>query len=50
MLPDNNRIWYSVGLTNNVTPGVSVDLAYSFVDVQNATVNDMKQRGFNVTG
>ena len=39
LLPDNNRIWYSVGLTNNVTPGVSVDLAYSFVDVQNATVN-----------
>src|SRR5262249_8735010 len=39
LLPDNNRIWYSVGLTNNVTPGVSVDLAYSFVDVQNATIN-----------
>ena len=39
LLPDNDRMWYSVGPTNNLTPGVSVDLAYSFVDVKNATVN-----------
>ena len=39
LLPDNDRMWYSVGATNNVTPGVSIDLAYSFVDVKNTPVN-----------
>jgi long-chain fatty acid transport protein len=39
LLPDNDRTWYSVGATNKVTNIISVDLAYSFVDVKNATVN-----------
>jgi long-chain fatty acid transport protein len=39
LLPDNDRMWYSVGATNKVTNLISVDLAYSFVDVKNATVN-----------
>jgi long-chain fatty acid transport protein len=39
LLPDNDRTWYSVGATNKVTDIISIDLAYSFVDVKNATVN-----------
>ena len=37
LLPDNDRTWYSVGATNKVTNIISVDLAYSFVDVKNTT-------------
>ncbi|MGE4166686.1 MAG: OmpP1/FadL family transporter, partial [Xanthobacteraceae bacterium] len=34
-LPDNDRFWYSVGLTYKppLLPGVLFDLAYSFIDV-----------------
>jgi len=39
LLPDNDRMWYSVGLTNRVTPGISVDLAYSFIDVKSTPLN-----------
>ena len=36
LLPDNDRTWYSIGATNRITPSISVDLAYSFVDVKTA--------------
>ena len=39
LLPDNNRTWYSVGATNKITNSLSVDLAYSFVDVKTAPLN-----------
>ena len=39
LLPDNDRMWYSVGATNNITNIISVDLAYSFVDVKNTPIN-----------
>ena len=39
LLPDNDRTWYSVGATNKVTNIISVDLAYSFVDVKNTPIN-----------
>jgi long-chain fatty acid transport protein len=39
LLPDNDRTWYSIGLTNRVTPGISVDLAYSFIDVKTTPLN-----------
>ncbi|MGZ3412207.1 MAG: OmpP1/FadL family transporter, partial [Xanthobacteraceae bacterium] len=38
-LPDNDRYWYSFGLTNTITPRLSVDLAYSFIDVVNTPIN-----------
>src|SRR5262249_25132280 len=39
LLPDNDRMWYSVGATNKLTNSISVDLAYSFVDVKRAPLN-----------
>jgi long-chain fatty acid transport protein len=39
LLPDNDRTWFSVGATNKLTNIISVDLAYSFVDVKNTPVN-----------
>jgi long-chain fatty acid transport protein len=39
LLPDNDRTWYSVGATNKVTNNLSIDLAYSFVDVKNTPIN-----------
>jgi long-chain fatty acid transport protein len=39
LLPDNDRTWFSVGATNKVTNIISVDLAYSFVDVKNTPIN-----------
>lgn len=38
-LPDNDRYWYSVGATNTVTPRLSIDLAYSFIQVKDAPIN-----------
>jgi long-chain fatty acid transport protein len=39
LLPDNDRMWYSVGATNKLMPGLSVDIAYSFIDVKGTPVN-----------
>lgn len=38
-LPDNDRMWYSVGLTNAVTPNLNIDLAYSYIDVKETPIN-----------
>jgi long-chain fatty acid transport protein len=38
-LPDNDRYWYSVGATNTVTNRLSIDLAYSYVDVVETPIN-----------
>jgi long-chain fatty acid transport protein len=38
-LPDNDRLWYSVGVTNTITPRLSVDLAYSFVNVVSTPID-----------
>jgi long-chain fatty acid transport protein len=38
-LPDNDRYWYSFGLTNTVTSRLSIDLAYSFIDVKETPIN-----------
>jgi long-subunit fatty acid transport protein len=32
-------MWYSVGVTNKLMPGLSVDIAYSFIDVKGTPVN-----------
>src|SRR4029450_5674085 len=39
LLPDNNRTWFSGGLTNRMTPNLSLDVAYSFVSVKNTSIN-----------
>jgi long-chain fatty acid transport protein len=39
LLPDDDRTWYSIGATNKITSNLSVDLAYSFVDVKTAPLN-----------
>jgi long-chain fatty acid transport protein len=39
LLPDNDRTWFSVGATNNVTSNIAVDLAYSFIDVKSTPIN-----------
>jgi long-chain fatty acid transport protein len=38
-LPDNDRYWYSVGATNKISNKLSVDLAYTFIDVKDAPMN-----------
>jgi long-chain fatty acid transport protein len=38
-LPDNDRMWYSIGFTNTITPRLSVDLAYSFINVVDTPIN-----------
>ena len=38
-LPDNDRYWYSVGATNKVNNRLSIDLAYSFIDVVDTPIN-----------
>jgi len=38
-LPDNDRYWYSIGATNTVTSRLSIDLAYSYVQVKDAPIN-----------
>jgi long-chain fatty acid transport protein len=38
-LPDSDRYWYSVGLTNMMTDRLSVDFAYSYIDFKNAPIN-----------
>jgi long-chain fatty acid transport protein len=40
-LPDNDRFWYSVGASYKpaVFPSMTVDLAYSFIDVESTPIN-----------
>lgn len=40
-LPDNDRMWYSVGFSYKpaLFAGVTVDLGYSFIDVKDTSVN-----------
>jgi long-chain fatty acid transport protein len=40
-LPDNDRFWYSVGASYKpaLFPNLSVDLAYSYIDVANTPIN-----------
>ncbi|MPZ59455.1 MAG: transporter [Rhizobiales bacterium] len=54
-LPDNDRFWYSVGASYKpaVFPGLSFDLAYSFIDVDSTPINISATSGnpwFNASG
>ncbi|KPC54788.1 OmpP1/FadL family transporter [Amantichitinum ursilacus] len=39
-LPDNNRTWFSLGLNYMFTPQLSLDLAYTYVKIQDAHMNN----------
>jgi len=39
LIPDNNRFWASLGASWQIFKGLKVDLAYSHVFVQDASVN-----------
>jgi long-chain fatty acid transport protein len=53
-LPDNDRIWYSVGATYQAPfKGLSFDLGYSYIDVKNTPINISAASGnpsLNATG
>jgi long-chain fatty acid transport protein len=54
-LPDNDRFWYSAGLSYKPTvfPGLSLDLAYTFIDVSGTSINISPTSGnpwLNATG
>ena len=39
-LPDNNRTWFSLGVNYVFTPNLSLDLAYTYVKIQDAHMNN----------
>ncbi len=39
-LPDNNRIWYSIGFNYAFNRDLSVDVAYTYVNIQDAHMNN----------
>jgi long-chain fatty acid transport protein len=38
-LPDNDRVWLSVGMTTKLTERASIDLAYTHLFVKDAPIN-----------
>jgi long-chain fatty acid transport protein len=38
-VPDANRVWLSVGLSKTILPGLSFDVAYAHVFIDNANIN-----------
>jgi len=38
-LPDEDRIWFSVGAQYKMSPQLKVDVGYTFINVQNASIN-----------
>jgi long-chain fatty acid transport protein len=53
-LPDNDRVWYSVGATYQAPfKGLSFDIGYSYIDVKNTPINISATSGnpsLNTTG
>lgn len=39
LLPDNDRVWLSVGATYNLTPALALDFAYSHLFVKSTPIN-----------
>ncbi|AOX99631.1 OmpP1/FadL family transporter [Jeongeupia sp. USM3] len=39
-LPDNDRIWYSIGANYAFSKNLSMDVAYTYVDIQDASMNN----------
>ena len=49
-IPDNNRIWTSLGATYKWSETMSFDFAYSHLFVEDSTLNRDSLSGFNVVG
>jgi long-chain fatty acid transport protein len=49
-LPDNNRTVYTLGLTWNATPNLSVDAAYMRVQIDDPTVATVSSSGSHLNG
>jgi long-chain fatty acid transport protein len=49
-LPDNDRMVYTLGMTWNVSPALSVDAAYMRVQIDSPTVNTTSSSSSHLTG
>jgi long-chain fatty acid transport protein len=50
-IPDQDRIWFSAGFNYEFTGGTSVDLGYSYINVDEAKIdNTNQQTGHHVEG
>ncbi|MDF3011937.1 MAG: fatty acid transporter [Cellvibrio sp.] len=50
-IPDQDRIWFSAGFNYEFTGGTSVDLGYSYINVDEARINNTNQQtGHHVEG
>ena len=44
-LPDNDRVWASIGASYRLTPRITVDAAYSHLFVRDTSINDINSTG-----
>ena len=49
-LPDNDRNLYSIGLTWNAMPNLSIDAAYMRVELKDSPINSTSATGTRLTG
>ena len=50
-IPDQDRIWFSTGFNYEFSPNTSIDLAYSYIKVDEAIINNTNsQTGHHVEG
>ena len=49
-LPDNDRTVYTLGMTWNVSPQLSVDAAYMRVEIDSPTVDTVSSSGSHLVG
>ncbi len=50
-IPDEDRVWFGAGFNYKLSPTTSIDLAYAYINVQNATVENVNpQTGSRVSG
>lgn len=47
-IPDTDRMWYTAGMTYNMTKDTSFDVGYAFIDGREASIN--KSRALGTTG
>src|SRR5690606_12937672 len=43
--PDGDRNWFSLGATYNWTPNLSIDMAATYIDVEDGTINVSRNAG-----
>ncbi|MGO4222213.1 OmpP1/FadL family transporter [Lysobacter sp. TAF61] len=49
-LPDNDRMLYSVGVTWQATPALSVDAAYMYISIDSPTIDVVSSSGSHLVG